>query len=287
MSDPSGAEMRSPNDDAPFSESDRAHVLSAAMPNLSSEVSPRSSGGAPNEAARTLARLLDYAGHKSGGGWCGPVTCQCGYAEARDAAIAAVATLGTDRDDWQTLHAAWTKRANEAEAQVSALRQEAANSKIVLEESVLAFERATAAGFQLAQDVTAARQEAETLTRQRDAAIREISVIAREAEALRKQLDEARQAADGANEEEAVARRALDSQALDYEALSREAETLRGQRDEALKDTARLDWLAQSDDWKSSTGARLRVPNIRGIIDQAMQNEAIDAARVAAPREPK
>ncbi len=72
-----------------------------------------------------LVGLLRYAGHtrdKALGAWCGPVTCQCGYVEARDAAVAAVKALVVDRDDWQTLHAAWRKRAEEAERDIESLR---------------------------------------------------------------------------------------------------------------------------------------------------------------------
>lgn len=54
--------------------------------------------------------------------------------------------------------------------QVSALRQEAAILKVQLEEALDAHTRATTVGLQLAQDVTVARQEAETLRGQLDAA---------------------------------------------------------------------------------------------------------------------
>jgi hypothetical protein len=139
-----------------------------------SEVSPRSSGGAPpSELALDkgdLARLQASL--------------------AREGALGAV-------NSWALI-----SEMRRALAQVSALRQEAAITK--------------AAHLESERELSAARQEAET---------------------LRKQLDEAKQAADDANQEEAVVRRTLDSQVLDYEALSREAETLRGQLDAAQRDS--------------------------------------------------
>jgi regulator of replication initiation timing len=206
-----------------------------------SEVSPRSSGGAPTEprvlSTEDVAWIDDTARANDG----------LYYAQSAEL-IKSHETLRT---------------------QVSALRQEAAArpkssepNVVRLEQLVSRIERycdthpADEAALRrevaylgtiavnvdtLRHTLAAARQEAETLTRQRDAAIREISVIAREAETLRKQLGEAVQAADDANQEEAFVRRALDSQALDYEALSREAETLRGQLETLTDDFAQAE----------------------------------------------
>jgi hypothetical protein len=104
-------------------------------------------------------------------------------------------------------------------------------------------------------------------------------------------------------------RRALDSQALDYEAVSREAETLRSQLDAAQKDVARLNWMetleseseesenAQPSIWISRRGVwngdRLVAQWWEAQVGRSADcgglsiREAIDAARVAAPREPK
>jgi hypothetical protein len=169
-SDPSGAEMRSPNELRRLTPDDLAKVeawyeetpflgapghvrlLIAEVRACWSEVSPRSSGGAPpSELALDkgdLARLQASL--------------------EREGALGAV-------NSWALI-----SEMRRALAQVSALRQEAAQA--------VANARVRR---KYIDEAAAARQEAETLTRQRDAAIREISVIAREAETLRGQLDAA------------------------------------------------------------------------------------------------
>jgi chromosome segregation ATPase len=160
---------------------------------------PRSSGGAPTDPeSRVLVDALALASRRFGAlDLAGQRNTQAGVVARSDEVNAKAALI----------------------AQVSALRQEAAaltkqRDKLAADLDremedhgmtghTLKLARQEAAGLhgalaiaaetnqKLGSTLSAARQEAETLTRQRDAAIREISVIAREAETLRKQRDEA------------------------------------------------------------------------------------------------
>jgi chromosome segregation ATPase len=255
-----------------------------------SEVAPRSSGGAPTDL-ESEALLKEWA-----------IESMLGQPRHLARRRETVLKLFAERDELRT--------------QVSALRQEAAGLRFELHEAMGIVREQDAKDTLLTAEVHAARQEAETLTRQRDAAIREISVIAREAETLRKQLGEAVQAADDANQEEAFVRRALDSQALDYEALSREAETLRGQLETLTDDFAQAEEsrrvnsalyeraLRERDDARSKRDAAVATLQTIGaagavcpthgkavlvthVDDDQPCSDYLVAARVAASREPK
>lgn len=125
-------------------------------------------------------------------------------------------------------------------------------------------------------ELSAARQEAETLTRQRDAAIREISVIAREAETLRGQLDKAQKALGT----EQTMHRAWRKRAEEAEAeraatgLSVELTPLTDEQRAAFDDFVRA-----SLETDKEVIAKLR----RELLERNFPR----AARVAAPREPK
>jgi hypothetical protein len=257
-SDPSGAEMRSPNE--VLSAKRIAELVSTltdpetcdtydkdALPDdtlavcashealrsrLESEVSPRSSGGAPLSAEQ-VAEIRDHVG-------------------ARFTPYQTIVGLCDSHEALRT--------------QVSALRQEAAQA--------VANARVRRKYIDAA---AAARQEAETLTRQRDAAIREISVIAREAETLRGQLDEANSALGT----EQTMHRAWRKRAEEAEAELRGGDDLiEGARpltdDERAALEAFVEARVESD---KEAVAKFR----RELFERTVGR----AARVAAPREPK
>jgi hypothetical protein len=220
-----------------------------------SEVSPRSSGGSPNDARlEQLANRIERY-------------CDNGRPNDGDALRREAAYLRT------------------VAAQVSALRQEAAaltarlaasqqNSAKLGERYDFWFGIAKGAAEELGLPfdghatelrpaIAAARQEAETLTRQRDAAIREISVIAREAETLRGQLE-------------------AEEARLDF--LSSWTRGDSGICPPGNHGGESGTWLFfRQDDAKGDSYGLWNDVETEGLT----LREAIDAARVAAPREPK
>jgi hypothetical protein len=241
---------------------------------------PRSSGGAP----LSVEQIADHVAYAA----------SVVAPQPRNGSVARIYALCDSHEALRT--------------QVSALRQEAAQA--------VANARVRRKYIDAA---AAARQEAETLTRQRDAAIREISVIAREAETLRKQLEglqklNAENVKIGAGAQRvASASLAAFSEVSQAETasraeigrLTREAETLRGQLD---AEKARLDFLSSWTRGDSGicppgnhggdpgTWLFFRQDDAKGDsyglwndveTEGPTLREAIDAARVAAPREPK
>ena len=301
---PSGAEMRSPNDDPPMPvKMVCAHCgatriyapgsLTCAvchyrqLSTVEPEVSPRSSGGALDDdrvlSPEQVASMLRSA--QTVGLWETRVELLCDSHESLRTQVSALRqqhesemqTLG------ETLRDASVTIIREQEAKLSALRQEAAT---------LTRQRDKAAATSL-----------DSLNNWRDSMIEVVQE--------RKSADDLRRAIAELIEEDvetwphhgnapvAIAA-ALALARVKARAARQEAETLRGQLEAAQKDAERLDWLAEAgehycnydrverwgNEWMSFNSETALEEN-EPTGNHATLREAIDAARVAAPREPK